>query len=115
MANFFNKVALQGLKKNHTRTFVTIIGVMLSAALITAVQHIWEISLLTYLKNGSHSKNGDWQIEFTDKDYAFIEEQADNHNVEKRHHLKISDMHCLTADKNRIKPYLFIKGFQRNF
>ena len=35
--NIFHKVALQGLKKNRTRTFVTVIGVMLSAALLTAV------------------------------------------------------------------------------
>ena len=35
--NIFNKVAMQGLKKNRTRTIVTIIGVVLSAAMITAV------------------------------------------------------------------------------
>lgn len=35
--NIFHKVALQGLKKNRTRTLVTIVGVALSAALITAV------------------------------------------------------------------------------
>ena len=34
--NIFNKVAMQGLKKNRTRTIVTIIGVILSAAMITA-------------------------------------------------------------------------------
>ena len=35
--NILHKVALQGLKKNRTRTAVTIIGVILSAAMITAV------------------------------------------------------------------------------
>ena len=35
--NVFNKVTLQSLKKNKTRTIVTIIGIILSAAMICAV------------------------------------------------------------------------------
>ena len=35
--NIFNKVTLQSLKKNRTRTIVTIIGIILSAAMICAV------------------------------------------------------------------------------
>ena len=35
--NIFNKVTLQSLKKNKARTLVTIIGIMLSTALICAV------------------------------------------------------------------------------
>ncbi|MGL4282199.1 hypothetical protein [Eubacterium aggregans] len=33
----FNHIALQSLKKNRTQTLVTIIGVILSAAMMTAV------------------------------------------------------------------------------
>ena len=53
--NIFHKVALQGLKKNRTRTFVTVIGVVLSAALFTAVA-TFGTSLLQYLINGSIAK-----------------------------------------------------------
>jgi putative ABC transport system permease protein len=35
--NIFNRVTLQSLKKNRVRTIVTIIGIMLSTALICAV------------------------------------------------------------------------------
>lgn len=35
--NVFSKITLQSLKKNYTRTIVTVIGVILSVALITAV------------------------------------------------------------------------------
>ena len=35
--NIFHKVVLQDLKKNRTRTLVTVIGVVLSAALFTTV------------------------------------------------------------------------------
>ena len=34
--NVFSKVTLESLKKNRTRTIVTIIGIMLSAAMICA-------------------------------------------------------------------------------
>ncbi len=34
--NVFNKVTLASLKQNRTRTIVTIIGIMLSAAMICA-------------------------------------------------------------------------------
>ena len=49
--NIFNKVTLQGMKKSRTRTIVTIIGVILSAAMITAVD-TFAISLQNYMVNG---------------------------------------------------------------
>ena len=53
--NIFNKVAFQSLKKSRTRTLVTIIGVILSAAMITAVA-TFGISLLNYMTEGAASK-----------------------------------------------------------
>ena len=50
--NIFNKVTLQSMKKSRTRTIVTIIGVVLSAAMITAVA-TFGVSLLNYLVNGA--------------------------------------------------------------
>ncbi len=35
--NIMNKVTLQAMKKNRVRTIVTIIGIILSAAMFTAV------------------------------------------------------------------------------
>ena len=37
--NIFNKVALQGLKKNRTRTLVPIVGVSLTATMVTGVSN----------------------------------------------------------------------------
>ena len=45
--NIFNKVTLQSMKKSRTRTIVTIIGVILSAAMITAVA-TFAVSLQNY-------------------------------------------------------------------
>ena len=50
--NIFNKVALQGLIKNRTRTVVTIIGVALAAALFTGVA-TFAVSLQDYMVRGA--------------------------------------------------------------
>ena len=53
--NIFHKVAFQGLRKNRTRTLVTVIGVALSAALITAVA-TFAVSLQNYMVNGAMAR-----------------------------------------------------------
>lgn len=50
--SILNKVTKQGLKKSHPKTFVTIIGVVLSAAIITTIA-TFIVSLLNYMTNGS--------------------------------------------------------------
>ena len=55
--NIFNKVTLQSMKKSRTRTIVTVIGVALSTAMITAVA-TFGVSLLNYMANGAAQKYG---------------------------------------------------------
>lgn len=108
--NIFNKVALQGLKKSRARTLVTIIGVVLSAALITAVA-TFGVSLLNYMANGAAQKYGDWHIEFSDVDSSFVHKQALNDKVENTATFKNIGYAALDGGTNPNKPYLFIAGF----
>lgn len=57
--NIFNKVTIKSLKKNRTRTIVTIIGIMLSAAMICAVTTFIS-SIQKYVLNYSIYTAGDW-------------------------------------------------------
>lgn len=75
--NVFNKVALQGIRKSHARTLVTIIGAALSAAMITAVATLG-VSLLDYMVRGAVSKYGDWHVAFINVDSKFVQEQRNN-------------------------------------
>lgn len=108
--NIFNKVTLQGMKKSRTRTIVTIIGVILSAAMITAVA-TFGISLLNYLANGAAQKYGGWHVEFLNVDSSFAKERsldkevAGTATIQNIGYAKLSDV------KNPEKPYLFIAGF----
>ena len=73
--NIFNKVTLQSMKKSRTRTIVTIIGVILSAAMITAVA-TFAVSLQNYMVNGAIQKYGSWHVGFLDVPPSFAEERT---------------------------------------
>ncbi|WP_027398934.1 FtsX-like permease family protein [Anaerovorax odorimutans] len=108
--NIFNKIALQGLKNSRTRTFVTIIGVVLSAAMITAVT-TFGVSLLNYMANGAAQKYGDWHVAFLDEDSSFVQEQTNNDEVANTVTFENIGYAKLDGGKNPNKPYLFIAGF----
>ncbi|MBU9724833.1 ABC transporter permease [Diplocloster modestus] len=108
--NIFNKVALQGLKKNRTRTIVTIIGVILSAAMITAVA-TFGVSLLDYMTKGAAKKYGGWQAAFLDVDSSFVQEQQLNKEVKDTVTFENIGYAALDSGSDPDKPYLFIAGY----
>lgn len=108
--NIFNKVAFQGLKKSRTRTLVTIIGVVLSAAMITAVA-TFGISLLNYMANGATQKYGDWHVAFFDVPSSFVQERNQEEGVANTAAFENIGYATLEGGKNPDKPYLFIAGF----
>lgn len=110
--NIFNKVALQGLLKNRTRTFVTIIGVILSAAMMTGVA-TFATSLQNYMIQGSIMKYGDWHVGFSNVDEKFIKEQQADERVSNTIIFENIGYAQLENSKNENKPYLFIAGFNQ--
>lgn len=111
--NIFHKVALQGLKKSRTRTLVTIIGVALSAALITAVT-TFGVSLQSYMVNGAIMKYGNWHVAFPDADTSFVQKQTDDSRVAHIASFENIGYAALTGGQNPDKPYLFIAGFNKD-
>ena len=73
--NIFNKVTLKTMKHNRTRTIVTIIGVILSAAMFTAVTTFCS-SLIDFLLRTTIYTDGDYHISVDDIPYALVEELA---------------------------------------
>ncbi|MBA4700121.1 MAG: ABC transporter permease [Ruminococcus sp.] len=110
--NVFNKVTLQSLKKNRTRTIVTIIGVVLSAAMITAVS-AFAVSLQSYMINGAAAKYGDWHIQIPDADSSIVMEQAEDSRVANTVALQNIGYATLEGGQNPEKPYLFITGWSK--
>lgn len=108
--NIFHKVALQGLKKNRTRTFVTVIGVVLSATLFTTVT-TFGTSLLQYLINGSIAKCGSWYIDFVNVDSDFEQDRMKDSQVTDAVAFENIGYALLDGAKSAEKPYLFLAGF----
>ena len=108
--NIFNKVTLQGMKKSRTRTIVTIIGVVLSAAMITAVA-TFAVSLQNYMVNGATQKYGGWHVEFLNVDSSFAEERTLDNGVANAATIENVGYAALEGGQNPYKPYLFITGF----
>lgn len=108
--NIFNKVTLQSMKKSRTRTVVTVIGVILSTAMITAVA-AFGTSLLHFLLNGSIAKYGNWHVEFSDVPLSFVQKQNDDPEVADTAAFTEIGYAVLDGAKSPEKPYLFIAGF----
>ena len=108
----FNKVTLQSLKKNKARTIVTIIGIMLSTALICAVTTSFA-SARNFAIGYYEYTEGKWHglEQYTDKDTYDLIEGSD----------KVKDTGVLSyigyADidsTNSYKPYLYISGYEED-
>lgn len=107
--NVFHKIALQSLKQNKSRTFVTIIGVILSSALITAI-FTFAVSLQNYVVNGAVKRYGDWQIGFLDVPASFVQTQMEDKRVDRVVYFENIGYAMLEGGVNEYKPYLFIAG-----
>jgi putative ABC transport system permease protein len=108
--NIFHKVTLQSMKKNRAQTIVTVIGVILSAAMITAVATL-AISLQAYMIKGAAAKYGEWHIEMPDIDSAFMLNQQRDSRVKETVSLQNIGYSPLEGGQNPEKPYLFITGW----
>lgn len=111
--NVFHKVTLQSLKKNKTRTVVTIIGIMLSAAMICAVT-TFVSSMQNYALEYAIYNEGDWHgavynAEWSDyKDIHNTGEIADSTYGQLLGYAKIDS-------QNEFKPYMFVIGCEWDF
>ena len=108
--NVFNKVTLQSMKKSRTRTIVTIVGVVLSTAMVTAVA-TFGTSLINFLLNGSIEKYGGWHVEFMDVNSSFAHAQTLDDNVASTATFENIGYATLGGGNTPEKPYLFIAGF----
>ena len=108
--NIFSRIALQSLKKSRSRTTVTVIGVILSSAMITAVA-AFGTSLLNFMVNNSMAKYGDWHIEFPDVPSSFAQERAGDKELSGSASFENIGYAMLDGAQSPEKPYLFIAGF----
>ena len=110
--DIFHKVALQNLRNNHTRTLVTIMGVVLSAAMFTGIA-TFGTSLIQYLINVEVANGGEWHVVFSDADASFVQERMEDRETDGVFAYENIGYALLEGAKEESakKPYLFFVGF----
>jgi len=111
--NLLNKLTIKNLKLNKKRTIVTIIGIMLSVALITAVSSMF-FSVKTSFINYEKQHGGDYHYKYEavrKKDFSQFEL---NKKIETVNYVYNYGYSFLEGIKNEYKPYVFIKGYPAN-
>lgn len=107
-----NKLTIKNLKLNKKRTIVTIIGIMLSVALITAVSSMYASGIKSLIKYETIIK-GDFHTAFYNVPTSDIDKFLNNRNIEK---LNITEGlgYAKIDSKNEDKPYAYLKGFTKD-
>ncbi|MCR5601130.1 MAG: ABC transporter permease [Ruminococcus sp.] len=110
--NVFNKVTLQSLKKNRTRTIVTIIGIMLSTALVCAVTTSFA-SVRQYAIKYFEFTDGSWHGHEAHSDYGMYKKIEASDKVGDSGYLSYIGFAEIESENN-YKPYLYISGFRQS-
>ena len=106
--NVFNKVTLESLKKNRTRTIVTIIGIMLSAAMICASTTLVS-SMQNFVLRCAIHIDGDWYGAVYDAAYKDYEDIRNSDRVSSTAYAQVLGYAKIDSANER-KPYLYVLG-----
>lgn len=106
--NVFNNVTLESLEKNRTRTIVTIIGIMLSAAMICASTTLVS-SMQNFVLRCAIHIDGDWYGAVYDAAYKDYEDIRDSDRVSSAAYAQVLGYAKIDSANER-KPYLYVLG-----
>ena len=109
--NLLNKLTIKNLKLNKKRTVVTIIGIMLSVALITAVASIYASGIKSLINYETQIK-GNFHTVFYNVPVSDMDKFENNRNIETLNITK-GIGYAKVDSKNEDKPYAYIKGFTK--
>lgn len=112
MMDLLNSLTIKNLKLNKKRTFVTIIGIMLSVALITAVATMYS-SCIQSLINFETYQKGNFHVAFFDVPVNEVETIRNNRGVEELYLTSNVGYSKLEDSKNEYKPYIYVRGFTK--
>lgn len=115
--NLMKTLTLKNLKLNRKRTIVTIIGIILATALLSALVTLvssFQYSMIEYQKQ----KGGDFHVKFSNVKMSELSEFKNNRNIESTFETMGMGFAKLDGCKNEDKPYAYVMatdeaGFER--
>lgn len=109
--NIFAKVTLQTLKKNRVRTIVTIIGIILSCAMITAVAALVQ-SFSGYMLDVGIYEKGNWHGAAYSLSWSQYENIRKDEEVSFTTYAQMMG-YARVESENPDKPYLYVIGGEK--
>ncbi len=106
--NIVNKLTIRHLMLNKKRTLVTIIGAIISVAMITAVATIG-VSFLDLLIRQTIAKDGEWHINYKNVNIGQLEALENDEETKSLYLSRDLGFSPLKGSQNQNKPYLFIE------
>ena len=108
--NIINSLTLRHMKLNKKRTTVTIIGVILSVSMITAIPTS-VMSFLSMMQRSTIENTGDWHVRYNNLRNKNINEVMNDKNTANAALSRNIGYSKLEGSKNKNKPYLFIEEY----
>jgi len=111
--NVIQKFTLRSLRMNRKWTIVTIIGIIISTAMITAVS-TFSSSFIALMQKEAIANEGNWHALFPDIKQSSIEEIKNDKLTGKIMLSRDIGYALLEGCENKSKPYIFIKQYDDN-
>lgn len=111
--NILNKLSIKNLKLNKKRTISTIIGIVLSVALICAVATI-ATSFRETLLQGAISKRGYYHIKLSDITENDIKDIKNNRDIKDIKQIQEVGYAELKTSQNKDKPYIHLYSMENS-
>lgn len=116
--NLMKTLTLKNLKLNRKRTIVTIVGIILATALLSALVTLvssFQYSMIEYQKQ----KGGDFHVKFSNVKMSELSEFKNNRNIESTFETMGMGFAKLDGCKNEDKPYAYVMatdeaGFEKD-
>ncbi|OEH91053.1 ABC transporter permease [Bacillus solimangrovi] len=110
--NIVNKLTIRHLKENKRRTLVTILGIIISVAMVTAVATL-ATSFMDVAQRNQIADYGEWHVRYNDVNQEQLE--AIKEDEETKSVILSNDVGFAQFEesKNKHRPYFFVKAFNK--
>ena len=111
--NVMRSFTWKSLRRNKKRTAVTIIGVIISVAMITAVTTLI-YSFINYMQQGTIADNGNWHAEIADVQVQNLDTITQSDEVDTTVLSRNLGYTALTDSDSYSKSYLYLREYSAN-
>ena len=113
MMKIINKVTLRHMLLNKKRTLVTIIGVIISVAMFTAVS-TFAASMFVFMQRMEMQDSGNWHVSYLGTKVSSLSAIAEDDGTKEMYVTREDGYAKLPQANQKEKPYLYLQSYDTN-